>query len=325
MRAALLRFDALPSDDRQGNQKKCDTKRPRPPLPHVADSKTLKILLVEDDLEDEQLLCEALIEIEENRQWCTWRTSSIVHVEQLADALDCLRQDLFDVILLNLSLPDSPVLLDSFLETNACARGAPIVVLADEEDENLANRLLRDGAQDVLLKTELECAPLARSLRYAVERQRRLRALQSSASLDDLTGTLKPDAFFAIARHVAPFAQHTGAELLVSSLEIADLPEQTQDDREARELVLIRAAETLRDEFPSPALIGRLGRCSFGLMTAGLTPATLESMFTRAVAEVERAAEEYERGVTVRVSVARLEPGGSIEEHFAEKTVMLAD
>ena len=52
-----------------------------------------KLLVVEDDLEDEQLLCEALIEIEENRQWCNWRSASIVQVDQLADALDCLRRE----------------------------------------------------------------------------------------------------------------------------------------------------------------------------------------------------------------------------------------
>jgi DNA-binding NarL/FixJ family response regulator len=144
----------------------------------VTDAKNLKLLLVEDDLEDEQLLCEALIEIEENRQWCNWRTSSIVHVEQLADAVDCLRRDWFDVVLLNLSLPDSPALLDSFLE--ASVQGTPIVVLIDQEDENLANRLLRAGAQDVVLKSKLECDSLAHSLRYAVERQRRTNALQSS-------------------------------------------------------------------------------------------------------------------------------------------------
>ena len=58
--------------------------------------------MVEDDLEDEQLLCEALIEIEENRQWCNWRNASVVQVDQLADALDCLRAERFDAILLNL-------------------------------------------------------------------------------------------------------------------------------------------------------------------------------------------------------------------------------
>jgi len=144
----------------------------------VPDPRILKILLVEDDFDDEQLLGEAFIEIQEKRQWCNWRTANIVQVEQLADAVDCLRRDKFDAVLLNLSLPDSRTLLASFLDVRANAGGVPIVVLADEADENLANRLLREGAQDVLVKPELECAPLARSIRYAVERQRRAWAMQ---------------------------------------------------------------------------------------------------------------------------------------------------
>src|SRR5579863_8717127 len=110
----------------------------------MADAKSLNLLVVEDDLEDEQLLCEALIEIEEIRQWCNWLSANIVQVDQLCDALDCLRMQRFDVVLLNLSLPDSPALLDTFVEVNAWAQGAPILILADEEDENLANRLLRE-------------------------------------------------------------------------------------------------------------------------------------------------------------------------------------
>jgi CheY-like chemotaxis protein len=147
----------------------------------VPDPRILKILLVEDDLEDADLLAEAFVEIEENRQWCNWRTASVVQVGQLADAIDCLRRDRFDIVLLNLSLPDSPTLLDSFVEVHVNAQGVAIVVLADEADENLANRLLREGAQDVLVKPELECAPLARSIRYAVERQRRALPVHASA------------------------------------------------------------------------------------------------------------------------------------------------
>lgn len=146
----------------------------------MPEPRILKILLVEDDLEDEQLLGEAFIEIEENRQWCNWRGASIVQVEHQADAIDCLRRGAFDIVLLNLSLPDSPTLLDSFLAVHANAGGVPIVVLADHADENLAHRLLREGAQDVLVKPELECPLLARSIRYAVERQRQMVPLSAS-------------------------------------------------------------------------------------------------------------------------------------------------
>ncbi|MGA2215703.1 MAG: response regulator [Bryobacteraceae bacterium] len=147
----------------------------------MPEPRILKILLVEDDPEDQQLLGEAIIEIEENRQWCNWRGSSVVSVEQLGDAVDCLRRNTFDIALLNLSLPDSPTLLDSFVVIHSNAPGVPIVVLADQADENLAHRLIREGAQDVLVKPELECALFARSIRYAVERQRRAQPVQASA------------------------------------------------------------------------------------------------------------------------------------------------
>ena len=277
----------------------------------MADSRALKLLLVEDDLEDEQLVCEALIEIEEQRQWCNWRSSSVVQVDRLADALDCLRRQAFDIILLNLSLPDSPILLDSFLETNAAAQGAPIVVLADGEDENLANWLLREGAQDVLLKRELECAPLARSLRYAIERQRKIEALRASPFLDELTGALTSRAFFTMAGHSAQLSRHCRSRLLAGSVEIAEFPEETQDDREVRELVLIRAAEVLRQTFQAPALVGRLGQRCFGLILAGMTELAAENLLHRAAVEIEAA---------VSVSFQELDLDTDIEEQFTVGT-----
>jgi len=298
----------------------------------VADSRALKLLLVEDDLEDEQLLCEALIEIEEQRQWCNWRSCSVVQVDRLADALDCLGRQAFDIILLNLSLPDSPILLDSFLEMNAAAQGAPIVVLADEEDENLANWLLREGAQDVLLKSELECAPLARSLRYAIERQRKIETLRASPFLDELTGALTSQAFFTMAAHSAQLSRHSRCRLLAGSVEIAEFPEETQEDREMRELVLIRAAEVLRQAFQAPALVGRLGQRCFGLILAGMTPITAENLLYHATLEIEAAAHSQgQPRATVHFSVEELDLDTGIEQQFSggtrqrAKAAILAD
>lgn len=304
----------------------------------MTDSKDLKLLVVEDDLEDEQLLCEALIEIEERRLWCNWRTATVVQVDQLADALDCLRQDRFDVVLLNLSLPDSPALLDTFLEANACARGTPIVVLADEEDENLANRLLREGAQDVVLKSELECVPLARSLRYAIERQRINKTPGNSPWVDDLTRTLTRQGFVAIADRYSQLATGSHIDLLLATVEVRDLAGKTPGDREGRDLVLIEAGEVLRETFPAPALIGRLERYSFGLIVSGLGEHTVAALLARAAAEIEAVSSGCGHPVTVRFSVREFNQNQSVEELLtftatnipAEerchmKTAMLAD
>jgi DNA-binding NarL/FixJ family response regulator len=278
----------------------------------VPDSKTLKLLLVEDDLEDEQLLCEALIEIEENRQWCNWRSCGIVHVAHLADAVHCLRQERFDVVLLNLSLPDSPALIDTFLDLHAAAGETPIVVLADAPDENLANRLLREGAQDILTKSELECEPLARAIRYAIERQRRAQAVRASALIDDLTGVLSREAFLSIATHYLLLS----LQLLAASLEVIS------NDRDARKPLLIHAAEVLGAAFEAPCIIGRWHPSRFCVLTAGLTRTTVEAILYRAAASI---------GVEVRFSVTPVDARADLDEILSgelralAKTAILAD
>jgi GGDEF domain-containing protein len=268
--------------------------------------KTLNLLLVEDELQDELLISEALLEIEGNRQWCNWRSSAVVPVDRLADALDCLHHDSFHAVLLNLSLPDSPTLLNSFLDVAACAASTPILVLADEPDEYLANRLLREGAQDVLVKSELECSPFARAIRYAIERERRARAARASALVDDLTGVLTRDAFLTVAAHA-------GRRELVALVEIAA-------DRDAREPLLIQATEVLRSVFNAHAIVGRWDQCRFCVITSGLTEAAVEAMLHRAAGIVA-----FQFSVSPLDSNDRLEEILTAKLRPRAKIAMLAD
>jgi DNA-binding response OmpR family regulator len=273
----------------------------------VPDSRTIKLLLVEDDPEDEKLISEALIEIEENRQWCNWRSASSVPVDRLADALDCLRRVSFDAILLNLSLPDSPSLLDTFFDVRAgldVASGAgcaPILVLADEPDENLANLLLREGAQDVLVKSELDCAPLARAIRYAIERQRRAVDARTSAFVDHLTGALTRDAFLTVAAHC-------GA---VESVALAEI----SADTEALDPLLIQAAEALRAVLGPPSLVGRWDRRRFCMLAS-------EPALDRAAAELPDGLLRFSTASLDELLQAELLNG---ESPLHAKTAMLAD
>ena len=270
---------------------------------------------MEDDPEDEQLICDALLEIEENMQWSCWRTSNIVPVDRLADALDCLRGDSFDAVLLNLSLPDSPALLDSFLEVSSCAGSAPIIVLADEPDDYLENLLLREGAQDVVVKSEIECAPLARAIRHAVERQRRVSIAKASAFIDDLTGVLTRDAFLNVASFYSGLAGQY-LQLLLASVEISAT-------RETREPLLLQAGETLRKTFEAPSVIGRWDRCRLCVITAGLTKTTVEALLHRAASALAAGAVRF--SVTSIDSHTNLEEVLAGEERFHEKIAILAD
>ncbi|MBW4614545.1 MAG: response regulator [Desmonostoc vinosum HA7617-LM4] len=132
----------------------------------------LKVLLVEDNPGDILLLQELLKEV-------TTAIVDLVPAEQLAEALDCLANTTFDLILLDLSLPDSQG-LQTFVITHHQAKATPIIVLTGIDDETLAIKAMQEGAQDYLVKGQVSGDLLVRSMRYAIERQRADDALRHS-------------------------------------------------------------------------------------------------------------------------------------------------
>ena len=144
----------------------------------MADNKTLRLLLVEDSFEDERFLRELLEEAAAARVWPQWMVWTPVFAATAEEACDLCLDGGFAAILLNLSLPDSRVLHETFIAVFSVAPAVPILVMADEPDESLEAMLLREGAQDFLVKTQLDAEPLARAMKRAVERQRFVNALK---------------------------------------------------------------------------------------------------------------------------------------------------
>jgi len=93
------------------------------------------------------------------------------HVGTLQEGLNCLESDPIDVILLDLTLPDSEE-LDTFLKVRARAPKLPIVIATSLDDIKVAARAVEAGAQDYLVKSQINRTSLTRSLRYAIERIR---------------------------------------------------------------------------------------------------------------------------------------------------------
>ncbi len=130
--------------------------------------KRVKILLVEDDPEDVWVMRNLL-----GDRWDV--PFELTQVELLSAAIEHCVEDTFDVILLDLSLPDSKG-LETFFAMHAQAGEAPIVVLSGHDDEQSAVKAVQAGAQDYLVKGQVDDHLLARSIRYAIERNRRHRA-----------------------------------------------------------------------------------------------------------------------------------------------------
>lgn len=124
----------------------------------------LRVLLVEDSKGDALLLREMLAETKTLECEC-------IHVTSMNDAIDTLASRAVDVVLLDLSLPDSYGLatLDRIKQEST---GNPIVVLTGLGDDRAALTAVQEGAQDYLVKGEFDARTLVRAILYAVERSR---------------------------------------------------------------------------------------------------------------------------------------------------------
>jgi len=132
----------------------------------------LRVLLVEDNVVDAKLIT-GLLRSPSAALQCS-------HVTQLAEALDRLEVDPPDVVLLDLNLEDSAGYETFYLVQQAAASKSAILVLSGSDDEELAIRTVRKGAQDYLVKGSFDGRLLLRSIRYAVERKRSEEALRNS-------------------------------------------------------------------------------------------------------------------------------------------------
>ncbi len=125
---------------------------------------SIRVLLIEDNPFDAELLCYALTGARAT-------SFAMTHVDRISAALQHLDAEPCDVVLLDLSLPDSHG-LDSLASIYAHRPSVPVIVLTGLDDDDVAIQAMRSGAQDYLVKGHMDDTTLTRSLLYAIERKR---------------------------------------------------------------------------------------------------------------------------------------------------------
>ncbi|MGA9382150.1 MAG: diguanylate cyclase [Phormidium sp.] len=146
------------------------------------DRKSLKIILVEDDLADAEFIQDILGSVKHiNFQVTT--------VSRLNEGIKLLSGTKFDTMLLDLCLPDSKG-LESISNTKAHAPDLPIIVLTALNDQKVAIEAVRQGAQDYLIKGAFQIDLLVRSMNYAIERQQIEEKLRQQVKREQLLGKI---------------------------------------------------------------------------------------------------------------------------------------
>jgi signal transduction histidine kinase/DNA-binding NarL/FixJ family response regulator len=135
----------------------------------------LALLLLEDNEADACFVMEMLKQADDQQLW------QITRARKLSTALELLIQTQFEVVLLDLSLPDSQG-LDTLIRLREVAPNSPIIVLTGIDNHQISLQALCHGAQDYLVKGEITSAVLTRVIRYAIERGRILQQLQAEVA-----------------------------------------------------------------------------------------------------------------------------------------------
>ncbi len=279
--------------------------------------KYTRILLLEDNPADASFLRDALGELEELQNGNTWLSPfELCDAETLEEALLLLKDISFDAILADLWVTDSGGTA-TFQRLKASSPNTPVIVLLNAEDAALTVRLMQEGAQDVLVKHEVDCTPLGRAIRCAMERNRIANGLRRMSVRDELTGLLNFTGFLQLGEPYCRLLRRRGSTVPAAAcayLQLTNLDAVCElCGRHEEEWLLVEVGETLRSFSSEVDLMAYFGGGRFAVLSPDRCGISLDTALRKAAGEI--AVKAMSRGVSVelQISVSSVELGESNE------------
>ncbi|MDF2572596.1 MAG: hypothetical protein K0R55_4200 [Sporomusa sp.] len=236
----------------------------------------------------------------------------------LAEGLRVLDHSAIDVVLLVITFSER-LGISGLVEIRNRKPAVPVVVMVESSDAVVAIAAMRDGAQDVLVKQEIIGSALARSLLYAIERQRVLGELQTASLLDELTGLYNRRGFFNLARHYAQVTSRTRRGMMLFYADLDNLKFINDSlGHQAGDEAIITMARMFKDVFRTSDIVARIGGDEFVALALDM-----DSFFAKTILERLRRREKdskYSYLLSLSVGYAYYDPGNpcTIEELLAK-------
>jgi diguanylate cyclase (GGDEF)-like protein len=222
-----------------------------------------RILLVDDDDIDRMKVKRALAKSNSR--------ILISEVSGFSEATELLKKQSFDCVLLDYRLGGQDGLS---LIKKIHAEGlsdAPIVMLSGLDDESTMLNCLKEGAQDFLLKSELNTHSLVRAIRYAKERKNVTLQLRYLAQHDSLTALLNRSLFIENVKRAVIHSVRTGTPFATLFIDLDNFKAINDTyGHEAGDTVLITISERIKATIRGEDIVGRLGGDEFAVLLEGI-------------------------------------------------------
>ena len=230
---------------------------PLPPDRSPENRELISILFVEDNNGDARIVQDALDQSTRVR-------FKMERVDRLTAALARLAKDAYDVVLLDLTLPDSWG-LDTFLKIREAAPRTPVMVLTGLDDETLGIMAVQQGAQEYLIKGQANGPLIVRCLRYALHRHRMQEDLRGLTLTDDLTGLFNRRGFTLLSRQLLKLCSRMNRPLVLLFVDLENLASirTSRGGAAAEEEALRQVGTLLRRTFRDSDVLARLGGSAF--------------------------------------------------------------
>jgi two-component system cell cycle response regulator len=261
-----------------------------------------RALLVEDNQDHANILIGFLSRIESI-------SLDIETVPCLDEAVNRIKDGNFDIVLLDLMLPDSKG-MKTFYKLHEQIPEVPIVVITALNDQEMGTEAVRMGAQDYLVKGNIDSAMLSRAIQYAIVRQQNDANLRRLALIDDLTKLYNRRGFLSLAQQNMKLAKREGKTLLLMSgdLDGLKLINDTYGHHEG-DRALKTVAALLKDTFRTSDVIARIGGDEFVVLAIQATGENAQVLRERLQKNIDQHNATNEKfSISLSVGIAQFNP-----------------
>ncbi len=257
-------------------------------------SQIMHVLLIEDDPQDVELVQHALEE--------QTHRLHLHHVKQLKDGMDYLNKAHIDVILLDADLPDaqSP---ESFRKVCESVSDIPVVVLTSLDDDDMAVDAVRRGAQDYIVKDQIDPRMVYRVLCHAIERHQMRRTMEALVLLDELTTLYNRRGFLSFIEQHIKLAERKEKRFLFFLADVDGLKHINDEyGHAAGDKALTQIAGVLKSVFRESDVVARIGGDEFAVLVLDAGMEAVQSLKKRLLEQLKKCNSAEQESYTLSLS-----------------------